>query len=98
MSGPRVIEQAYRFALAPTAEQEAFLDACAGASRFWFNQGLALVKRRLDERAGGRDVDVPWSYKGLCTAFRGVAIKDELAPWRSEVVTGSYQAGLEGAG
>jgi transposase len=98
MSGPRVIEQAYRFALAPTAEQEAFLDACAGASRFWFNQGLALVKRRLDERARGRDVDVPWSYKGLCTAFRGMAIKDELAPWRSEVVTGSYQAGLEALG
>ena len=98
MSEPRAIEQAYRFALAPTTEQEGFLDACAGASRFWFNQGLALVKERLDERAAGRDVDVPWSYKSLCTAFRGEAIKDELAPWRSEVVTGSYQAGLEALG
>jgi putative transposase len=98
VSEPRAIEQAYRFALAPTTEQEGFLDACAGASRFWFNQGLALVKRRLDERAAGRDVDVPWSYKSLCTAFRGKALKDELAPWRSEVVTGSYQAGLEALG
>jgi putative transposase len=43
-------------------------------------------------------VDVPWSYKGLCVAFRGEAIKDRLAPWRSEVVTGSYQAGLEALG
>jgi putative transposase len=93
-----VIQQAYRFALDPTGEQEAFLGACAGASRFWFNQGLALVKQRLDDRVGSAAVDVPWSYKGLCVAFRGHAVKDELAPWRSEVVTGSYQAGLEALG
>ena len=41
---------------------------------------------------------MPWSYKALCVAFRGEAIKDELAPWRCEVVTGSYQAGLEALG
>jgi putative transposase len=92
------IEQAYRFALAPTVEQEQFLVACCGASRFWFNQGLALVKDRLEQRSAGVEVDVPWSYKGLCVAFRGEQIKDELAPWRSEVVTGSYQAGLEALG
>jgi putative transposase len=34
----------------------------------------------------------------LCVAFRGDAIKDQLAPWRGEVVTGSYQAGLEALG
>jgi putative transposase len=93
-----VIQQAFRFALDPNVEQEQFLSACAGASRFWFNQGLALVKERLDERAAGADVDVPWSYKSLCVAFRGDTIKDQLAPWRSEVVTGSYQAGLEALG
>jgi putative transposase len=92
------IQQAYRFALAPTPEQEQFLSACCGASRFWFNRGLALVNARLEQRAAGEDVDVPWSYKGLCVAFRGDTIKDELAPWRSEVVTGSYQAGLEALG
>jgi transposase len=43
-------------------------------------------------------VDVPWSYKGLCVAFRGDVVKDELAPWRREVVIGSYQAGLEALG
>jgi putative transposase len=93
-----LIQQAYRFALDPTAEQERFLASCAGASRFWFNQGLALVKDRLEQRTAGVDVVVPWSYKGLCTAFRGDAIKDQLAPWRGEVVTGSYQAGLEALG
>ena len=74
------------------------MSACCGASRFWFNHGLALVKERLEQRASGREVDVPWSYKGLCVAFRGDAIKDRLAPWRGEVVTGSYQAGLEALG
>ncbi|MGZ4268325.1 MAG: helix-turn-helix domain-containing protein, partial [Solirubrobacteraceae bacterium] len=98
MSDARTILQAYRFALDPTVEQEQFLVGCAGASRFWFNQGLAVVKERLDQRAAGEVVDVPWSYKGLCVAFRGDAVKDELAPWRSEVVTGSYQAGLEALG
>jgi transposase len=98
MGEGRVIEQAYRFQLAPTPEQERFLSACCGASRFWWNQGLVLVKERLDLRAAGADVDVPWSYKSLCVAFRGDAIKDELAPWRGEVVIGSYQAGLEALG
>ncbi|MGZ6644316.1 MAG: RNA-guided endonuclease InsQ/TnpB family protein, partial [Solirubrobacteraceae bacterium] len=93
----QTIQQAYPFALDPTVEQERFLAGCAGASRFWFNQGLASVKERLDHRAAGQVVDVPWSYKGLCVAFRGEAIKDELAPRRAEVVTGSYQAGLEGS-
>jgi transposase len=95
---PELIQQAFRVALAPTPAQEEFLSACAGASRFWFNQGLALVKDRLDQRAAGADVDVPWSYKSLCVAFRGNQIKDELAPWRDQVVTGSYQAGLEALG
>ena len=95
---PELIQQAFRFALAPTPAQDQFLGSCAGASRFWFNQGLALVEERLDQRAAGADVDVPWSYKSLCVAFRGDRIKDELAPWREQVVTGSYQAGLEALG
>jgi putative transposase len=90
-----LVRQAYRFALDPTVEQEALLASFAGASRFWFNAGLALVKERLDARARGEEVRVPWSYKALCSAFKGDAVKDELAPWRSEVPVGSYQAGLE---
>ena len=69
-----------------------------GASRFWFNAGLALVKERLDARERGEDVVVPWSYHQLCSEFKGNAIKDELAPWRREVPVGSYQAGLEACG
>ena len=69
-----------------------------GASRFWFNQGLALVKARLDARARGEQVRVPWSYKALCSEFRGEAVKDELAPRRSQVPVGAHQAGLEALG
>ena len=91
-----VIRQGYRFAIAPSPEQEQFLASCCGASRFWFNQGLALVKDRLDRRAEGEDVRVPWSYKSLCSEF--APIKDQVCPWRSEVVVGSMQAGLEQLG
>jgi putative transposase len=97
MGESRLIEQAYRFALAPTPEQERFLEACAGASRFFYNWGLALVETRLRlRRAYGPSVVVPWSYKELCSEF--AKVKDEVAPWRSEVVVGSQQAGLEALG
>jgi putative transposase len=95
MGDVTLIRQAYRFALDPTAEQQALLASFTGASRFWFNAGLALVKERLDARERGEDVRVPWSYKALCSEFKGDAVKDELAPWRSQVPVGSYQAGLE---
>jgi transposase len=96
VSERQLIRQGYRFALAPTAEQEVFLCSCAGASRFWFNQGLALVKDRMDRRRAGHDVRVPWSYKRLCSEL--AALKDDLCPWRGDVVVGSMQAGLEQLG
>ena len=97
MGERRVIEQAYRFALAPTPEQERFLSACAGASRFFYNWGLGLVETRLRlRRAYGSSIALPWSYKELCSEF--AKVKDEVAPWRSEVVVGSQQAGLEALG
>jgi putative transposase len=98
MGDVTLVRQAYRFALDPTAVQEGLLVSFVGASRFWFNQGLALVKERLDARARGEEVRVPWSYEALCSEFRGAAVKDELAPWRSQVPVGSYQAGLEALG
>jgi putative transposase len=91
-----VIQQAYRFALDVTPAQEEFLLRCTGATRFFFNWGLALVKERLDARERGEDVRVPWSYQALCSEFAHV--KDEVAPWRREVVCGSQQAGLEQLG
>ena len=98
MSVSAPIQQAYRFALAPTPEQEAFLGACCGASRFWFNRVWRWSRSDWSSATAGHGVDVTWSYKGLCVAFRGAAVKHRLAPWRGEVVTGSYQAGLEALG
>jgi putative transposase len=91
-----LIRQAYRFALDVCPHQEALLVSFTGASRFFFNWGLGLVKERLDQRAAGEDVPVPWSYHALCSEFAKVAA--EVAPWRSEVVCGSQQAGLEALG
>jgi putative transposase len=91
------IRQAYRFALAPTADQQRMLESFCGASRFWFNQGLALVKLRLDlRRQLGPSVPVPWSYKSLCSAV--APIKDEICPWRGEVIVGCQQTGLHALG
>jgi putative transposase len=90
------IRQAYRFALDVRPHQEALLVSFTGASRFFFNWGLGLVKKRLDQRAAGEEVRVPWSYHALCSEFAKVS--DEVAPWRSEVVCGSQQAGLEALG
>jgi putative transposase len=46
--------QAYRFALDPTARQEADLRRHCGAARVAFNWGLALVKANLDQRQAER--------------------------------------------
>ena len=69
-----------------------------GASRFWYNAGLGEVKNRLDRRAAGEpDVDLPWSYKGLCSVLNA-AWRAEQAPWQSEVPCGTYMAGFEALG
>jgi putative transposase len=100
LAEPELIHQAYRFTLAPTREQAEFLESCAGASRFWFNQGLALVKARLEARASegpAPSTSVPWSYNALCSAIPA-ARRWQLAPWQGEVVCGSYMAGFEALG
>lgn len=92
-----MIRQTYRFALAPTGIQETFLAMCLGASRFWFNQGLALVIQRLNARRRGEQVRLPWSYRALCSELNA-KLRAELAPWQAEVVSGCYLAGFEALG
>jgi putative transposase len=98
MGEATLVRQAYRYVLNPSVEQEGLLASFMGASRFWFNAGLALVKQRLERRQRGEAVRVPWSYHQLCSEFKGDAIKDDLAPWRRQVPVGCYQAGLESLG
>jgi putative transposase len=97
MSERGLIRQGYRFELAPTAEQAVFLGACVGAARFWFNQALGEVRRRLDARRRGEDVTLPWSYKALCSEF-DKEWRSERCSWQREVVCGCYQGGFESLG
>jgi putative transposase len=57
--------QAYRYALDPTPRQKRALASHVGAARFVYNWGLELVKERLDARARGEDVEVPWTLPAL---------------------------------
>jgi putative transposase len=104
---PAFITQSYRYRIDPTPEQAQRLDAALGASRFWHNQALELVLKRLKERsaaleAAGGDashesvlaVVVPWDCKKL-TSELDAARRDELASWRKEVPSGSHLAAME---
>jgi putative transposase len=94
MSERRRIRQTYKFALDPTPAQEEVLLSYTAASRFFFNWGLRLVKTRIElRRAYGPSIALPWSFKELCSEF--AKVKDDVAPWRREVVVGSQLAGLE---
>ncbi|CAB1128614.1 protein of unknown function [Candidatus Hydrogenisulfobacillus filiaventi] len=57
--------QAFRFALDPSPRVERALASHVGARRFAFNWGLALVKARLNARARGETVAVPWTLPAL---------------------------------
>ncbi|MBB4679779.1 helix-turn-helix domain-containing protein [Crossiella cryophila] len=49
--------QAYRYALAPTAAQDAMLRSHCGGQRFAYNWGLALTKAVFAQREDGH---APW--------------------------------------
>jgi putative transposase len=95
---PITIKQAYRFAVCLTPEQENTALRLTGASRFWFNQGLALVKERLGQRAAGDEsVRVPWSYMALQSEIKAKQ-RRELAPWQADLSCGTYMTGFEALG
>jgi putative transposase len=87
-----VVKQAYRFCLDPTPSQERKLASHAGAARFAYNFGLALVKERLDRRVMGEDVRVPWSLAALRREWN--AQKADVAPWWAENSKEAASSGL----
>lgn len=87
-----IVHQAYRFALDPTPRQQRALACHAGAARFAYNWGLALVKQRLDEGATGQDVEVPWTLAALRREWNRA--KAEVAPWWAENSKEAYSSGL----
>jgi putative transposase len=85
--------QAYRFCLDPTPSQERALNSHAGASRFAYNFGLRLVKDRLDARAAGQAVEVPWTLAALRREWN--RSKDAVAPWWAQNSKEAYSSGLD---
>jgi Helix-turn-helix domain len=65
--------RAYRFALDPTPAAAQVLASHCGAARKAFNEGLAQVRRCLDQRAAERSygvpeqqlTEVPWTLPAL---------------------------------
>jgi IS605 OrfB family transposase len=88
-----VVYQAYRFALDPTPRQRSRLASATGGARFAYNWGLELVKQHLDERATGKDVQVPWSLPELRREWNQA--KQEAAPWWAENSKECYSSGLD---
>jgi putative transposase len=87
------VHQAYRFALDPTPRQQGQLASHVGAARFAFNWGLALVKGRLDERAAGDPVEVPWTLAALRREWNRA--KRQAAPWWADNSKEAYSSGLD---
>jgi putative transposase len=61
----------FKFCLDPTVEQREVLARHAGASRFAFNQCLAMVKSALTGYKTDPGVAVPWTGFDLINAFNG---------------------------
>jgi putative transposase len=91
---PAAVHQAYRFALDPTPRQQDALASAVGGARFAHNWGLALVKQRLDARAGGQQVEVPWTLPALRREWNRA--KHQVAPWWAANSKEAYSSGLDG--
>jgi len=87
------VHQAYRYALDPADREVGALASHCGAARFAFNFGLALVKDRLDRRAAGQEIEVPWTLPALRREWN--AAKPELAPWWADNSKEAYSSGLD---
>jgi putative transposase len=88
-----LVTQAYRYALDPTPRQQRALRSHCGAARFAYNWGLDLVKQRLDERAAGQDVQLPWTLPAL--RWEWYRAKHQAAPWWAENSKEAYNSGLD---
>ena len=94
-----MVLRAYRFALDPAPAQARVLASHCGAARKAFNEGLAQVKRCLDQRGAERSygvpeqllTGVPWTLPALRRWWN--LHKDELAPWWAQNSKEAYNSG-----
>jgi len=69
LNGEMTRHTTFRFCLDPTVDQHDVLARHVGASRFVFNQCLAMVKTALTQRSTDADAKVPWTGFDLINAF-----------------------------
>lgn len=106
----RLVQRAYRFAVAPTPDQLAQFSSHAGGARFAYNWGLAtytaaLEARQAEKDAGGEPVTKLPGHFDLCkqwTAYKDAhtTVPDDMGrtlEWVGENFVGSYQAALRDA-
>jgi putative transposase len=89
-----VVIQAYRYALDPTPRQGRALSSHAGASRFAYNWALEHVRQRMEAKAAGQDVEVPWTLFELRREWNQA--KHQIAPWWAQNSKEAYSSGLDG--
>jgi putative transposase len=96
------VHQAYRFALDPTPSQTRDLRRHAGAARFAFNWGLALVKSIMEQRKAEATYGTPadeltpalsWTLAALRKRWNQA--KPQAAPWWAECSKEAYNTGLD---
>jgi putative transposase len=85
--------QAYQFALDPTPRKQAGLASHTGAALFAYNWGLELFTTRLEQRAAGEDVEVPWTLPELRREWNRA--KQQVAPWWQLNSKEAYNSGLD---
>jgi putative transposase len=88
-----IVLQAYRFALDPTPRQQRALASHVGGARFAHNWGLELVSQRLNQRAAGQEVEVPWTLPALRREWNRA--KAGVAPWWADNSKEAYSSGLD---
>jgi putative transposase len=88
-----LVTQAYRYALDPNQRQLRALASHCGAARFAYNWGLGLIKQRLDDRAAGHELEVPWTLAALRREWNRAKHQD--APWWPENSKEAYNAGFD---
>ena len=96
-----VVNQAYRFALDPTALQARALASHVGGARFAFNHMLRLVKAELDQREAERSYGIADPELTPATGWSMYALrkqwnirKGEYAPWWEHNSKEAYASGL----
>ncbi|HEY3610440.1 MAG TPA: IS607 family element RNA-guided endonuclease TnpB [Pseudonocardiaceae bacterium] len=93
--------QAYRFALAPTPDQDGMLRSHCGAQRYAYNWGLGLIKANLGQREAERSYGVANAELTPCATWSAYSLrknwnqaKNVVAPWWGENSKEAYASGL----